>query len=84
MFFAGGFVYLIKNKLVFSYKLFALALIYCAVCMAFFSSNSAGIYIAIPMTYILLVLSIKINLRSSLRKMTYPMEHISMHGQYSV
>ena len=60
MFFAGGFVYLIKDKLVFSYKLLALALIYCALCMAFFSRNSAGIYIAIPMTYILLVLSVKI------------------------
>ena len=60
MFFAGGFVYLIKDKLVFSYKLLALAVIYCAVCMAFFSRNAAGIYIAIPMTYILLVLSVKI------------------------
>ena len=60
MFFAGGFVYLIKDKLAFSYKLFALALIYCTVCMALFSRNAAGIYIAIPMTYILLVLSVKI------------------------
>lgn len=60
MFFAGGFVYLIKDKLVFSYKFFALALIYCAMCMAFFSRNAAGIYIAIPMTYLLLVLSVKI------------------------
>ena len=60
MFFAGGFVYLIKDKLVFSYKLFSLALVYCAVCMAFFSRNLAGIFIAIPMTYILLVLSVKI------------------------
>ena len=60
MFFAGGFVYLIKDKLVFSYKLFAFALIYCALCMAFFSTRFAGICIAIPMTYILLVLSVKI------------------------
>ena len=68
MFFAGGFVYLIKDKLVFSYKLFALALMYCAACMAFFSRNSAGIYIAIPMTYILLVLSIKIKSPDFIKK----------------
>lgn len=76
MFFAGGFVYLIKDKLVFSYKLFALALIYCAVCMAFFSRNSAGIYIAIPMTYILLVLSVKI------KSPSFIMENDISYGTY--
>ena len=58
MFFGGGFIYLIKDQLKFSYKLFVPALIYCALCMAFLSRNVAGIFIAIPMTYILLVLSV--------------------------
>ena len=60
IFLGGSIVYLIKEKISFSYKYLSLSLIFCIIIMTILPNYWAMEICAIPMVYIILFLSIKI------------------------
>lgn len=58
VFLGGSFVYLIKDKIKFSYKLLFLAIIWCIIFMVFLPYHAAMEISAIPMIYIILFISV--------------------------